>query len=243
MPSPTRLTLVCFPHAGGGLGRYRGWRDALPDGVEVVLPDLPGREARLFDDPLPDVASMSCRAIEDLAAVIARSERLAIAGLSYGALVAYDMAARLEASGKRVEAVFAASQRSPATPLPHINWRSLSGDRLIAELTEIGGLSPELGDDPEFLELFLPVIRAELHASESYVRPATHDRLRCPVFVYHGTRDGAIPASSAQAWRDETDHFSWRSLEAAHFLTGPDGADLWFEALKEDLTRCTAGAL
>lgn len=47
-----------------------------------------------------------------------------------------------------------------------------------------------------------------------------------------------IPASSALAWRDETDRLSWRSLRAAHFLTGPDGADLWYEALLQDLSSC-----
>ncbi|MFF1304584.1 thioesterase II family protein [Streptomyces sp. NPDC058307] len=233
------LTLVCFPHAGGGLGRYRSWREDLPDGVEVVLPDLPGREGRLFDEPLPDVASVSAYAMRTLAAEIARTERLVFAGISYGALVAYDMAARLEASGKRVEAVFAASQRAPSTPLPPIDWRSMGDAELLGELAGIGGLSPDLTDEEELLELFLPTIRAELHASESYLKPETHDRLRCPVFLYHGTEDAVIPASSALAWRDETDRLSWRSLKAAHFLTGPDGTDLWYEALLQDLALCT----
>lgn len=238
MAGSQTLTLVCFPHAGGGLGRYRGWRDQLPDGVELVLPELPGREGRLFDEPLPDVASVSRYAMHGLAERIEGSERLAIAGISYGALVAYDMAARLEASGKKIEAVFAASQRAPTTRLPAINWRSMEDARLLAELVEIGGLSPDLEVEEELLELFLPVIRAELHASETYLRPDTHDRLRCPVFVYHGEQDAAIPASSAAAWREETDRFSWRSLEAAHFLTGSDGRDLWFEALCKDLALC-----
>ncbi|PWI45008.1 alpha/beta fold hydrolase [Streptomyces sp. ICBB 8177] len=232
------LTLVCFPHAGGGLGRFRSWREDLPDHVEVVLPDLPGREGRLFDEPLPDVASVSAYAMRTLAARIARSERLAFAGISYGALVAYDMAARLEASGKRVEAVFAASQRAPSTPLPPVDWRSMGDAELLGELAAIGGLSPDLTDEEELLELFLPTLRAELHASESYLRPGTHDRLRCPVFLYHGIEDALIPTSSALAWREETDRLSWRSLKAAHFLTGPDGTDLWYEALLQDLASC-----
>ncbi|MFD5326738.1 thioesterase II family protein [Streptomyces sp. NPDC127092] len=235
------LTLVCFPHAGGGLGRYRSWRDDLPDGVELVLPDLPGREGRLFDEPFPDVAAVSTYTLRSLAAELASSERVAFAGLSYGALVAYDMAARLEASGKRVEAVFAASQRAPSTPLPPINWRSMAERELLTELAEIGGLSPDLEGEEEFLELFLPTIRAELHASESYLRPASYDHLRCPVFLYHGTEDTAIPASSTLAWRDETDRLLSRSLPAAHFLTGPDGEDLWWEVLRQDLASCTTG--
>lgn len=235
MSSSQTLTLVCFPHAGGGLGRYRRWRDDLPDGVELVLPNLPGREGRLFDEPLPDVASVSKYVIHQLAVEIASSDRLAIAGISYGALVAFDIAARLEASGKRIQALFAASQRAPTTRLPEINWHLMDDELLLAELIAIGGLSPELGDEDEFLELFLPVIRAELHASETYLKPNSYDRLRCPIFLYHGNEDAAIPPASARAWRDETDHFSWRRLEAAHFLIGCDGKDLWYDALRKDL--------
>ncbi|MEU6842760.1 alpha/beta fold hydrolase [Streptomyces sp. NPDC046716] len=235
------LTLVCFPHAGGGLGRYRSWRDDLPDGVRILLPDLPGREGRLFDTPFPDVAAVSTYTLRSLAAELASSERVAFAGLSYGALVAYDAAARLEASGKRVEAVFAASQRAPATPLPPNNWRSMADAELLTELAGIGGLSPDLDAEEEFLELFLPTIRAELHASESYLRPASHARLRCPVFLYHGTEDAAIPVSSTLAWSDETDRLASRSLPTAHFLTGPDGEDLWWDVLRRDLAACTRG--
>jgi surfactin synthase thioesterase subunit len=229
------LSLVCFPHAGGGLARFRRWRDHLPDGVELLLPDLPGREGRLFDEPYPDVASLSECAIRQLTAEIERSDEVAVAGISYGALVAYDTAVRLEAAGKRVHAVFAASQRAPSTRLPAVNWRSMADRQLLAELIAIGGLSPELGEEEEFLELFLPVIRAELHASETYLKPADQGPLRCPIFLYHGAEDATIPSSSAHAWRDETEHFSWRTLDAAHFLLGPDGTDLWFEALHDDL--------
>ncbi|GHB75457.1 pyochelin biosynthetic protein PchC [Streptomyces cirratus] len=239
MSAPNTLTLVCFPHAGGGLGRFRSWREELPDGVELVLPTLPGREGRLFDEPFPDVAAVSEYALRSLSERIAAGERLAFAGISYGALVAYDVAARLEAAGKPVEAVFAASQRAPSTPLPAINWRSMADAELLTELAGIGGLSPDLEGEEEFLELFLPTIRAELHASESYLRPESHERLRCPVFVYHGAADSAIPAASTLAWHDESDRLTSRSLPAAHFLTGPHEEDLWWQALRQDLAQVT----
>ncbi|MFJ6721764.1 MULTISPECIES: thioesterase II family protein [unclassified Streptomyces] len=236
------LTLVCFPHAGGGLRRFRDWREDLPDGVELVLPNLPGREGRLFDEPFPDVAAVSEYTLRSLADRIAAGERLAFAGISYGALVAYDVAARLEASGKPVEALFAASQRAPSTPLPAINWRSMADAELLTELAGIGGLSPDLEGEEEFLELFLPTIRAELHASESYLRPDSHRRLRCPIFVYHGAADTAIPAASTLAWQEETDRLTSHTLPAAHFLTGPDEEDLWWHALRQDLVRTTTTA-
>lgn len=237
MSSSPTLSVVCFPHAGGGFGRYRRWRDGLPDGVRLVLPDLPGREGRLFDKPFPDIASVSTYAIESLAAELARGDRLALAGISYGALVAFDMAARLEASGTRIQALFAASQRAPTTPLPPINWHLMDDEQLLADLIDSGGMSQEMAQTKEIVELFLPVLRAELHASEIYRKPDGYDRLRCPIFFYYGNEDAVISPSAVRAWRDETDHFAWRCLEAAHFLTGSDGDDLWYEALLKDLSR------
>ncbi|UBU09320.1 thioesterase II family protein [Nonomuraea gerenzanensis] len=236
------VSLVCLPHAGGGLGRFRKWREELPDGVRLVLPELPGREGRIGDDPFPDVASMSRHLVRALTQEIEQGHSLMIAGISYGALVAFDLAARLEESGSGVAALFVASQRAPATPLPALDWRLLDDRRLLAELVAMGGLSPDLGADEEFRELFLPVIRAELHASETYRRPAAARRLRCPIFLYHGVDDATIPAASTHAWCEETPHFSWRALPAAHFLLGPDGADLWWEALRKDLALFMSGA-
>jgi surfactin synthase thioesterase subunit len=240
MTGRQRVSLICFPHSGGGMARYRGWRSNLPSNVELVLPELPGREGRLFDPPFPDIAAVSRHAIRTLARKITRSERIAIAGISFGALVAFDMATRLEAAGTRVDAVFAASQRAPSTPIPGLNWHTMDDAELLTELVAIGGLSPELERREEFLELFLPVIRAELHASGCYVRSDTCDPLRCPIFVYHGVDDAAIPSWSTYAWLHDADHVEFRNIESTHFLTGPDGADLWFGALLKDLASCTS---
>ncbi|MGX5836939.1 thioesterase II family protein [Aeromonas piscicola] len=231
------LTLVCFPHAGGGMGRYRTWGTQLPDGIKLALPCLPGREGRIMDEPLTDVSAVTEEVLRQLAPEINSGARLAIVGLSYGALVAYDVAARLEASGQRVEALFVASQRAPTTPALASNWCRMANDQLLAKLAAIGGLSAEVGENEEFLDLFLPIIRADLHASEIYMRPHVYAPLRCPIYLYHGCEDSAISAADTHAWRDETAQFSLRSLNCGHFLTDEGGADLWLEAVRQDLEQ------
>lgn len=240
MSGSQTLTLVCFPHAGGSPARYRRWRDQLPDDVELLLPLLPGRERRLFETPYSDVASVSRHVIDELGATLADRDHLAFAGLSYGALVAYDLAVRMQATGKQIRGLFAASQRSPRLLPPQADWHLMDDDALLAELHTYDGMASlqrDLGEE-EFRELFLPTLRADLRASETYLKPAGHARLRCPVFVYHGTDDVSVPPAFAWAWKAESDDFSWRSIESDHFLTGPDGADLWFDALIKDLMLC-----
>jgi pyochelin biosynthesis protein PchC len=219
------------------MGRYRGWRTQLPDGVKLVLPCLPGREGRIMEEPLADVAAVTEDALRKMRSEIDSGNRLAILGLSYGALVAYDVAAQLEASGRQVEALFVASQRAPTTPAPAANWHLMDDLDLQSKLTAIGGLSEEAGADDEFMDLFLPIIRTDLHASETYVRPRGYAKLRCPIYLYHGSADAAISARDAHAWRDETEQFTVHTLNAGHFLTEEDGKDLWYEAMLPDLAK------
>ena len=47
-----RARLLCLPPAGAGAQFFRGWSDALPDGVEVLALRLPGRESRLREAPI-----------------------------------------------------------------------------------------------------------------------------------------------------------------------------------------------
>ena len=45
-PTAPAVRLFCFSYAGGGTSVFRGWRDHLPEGVEVCATQLPGRETR-----------------------------------------------------------------------------------------------------------------------------------------------------------------------------------------------------
>ncbi|SHG61123.1 pyochelin biosynthetic protein PchC [Massilia sp. CF038] len=214
------------------MGRYRSWRASLPDQVKVVLPILPGREGRLLDLPHEQVSAVTDEVMQQLAGALAGT-RIAIAGLSYGALLAYDLAARLEAAGHQVEALFVASQRAPTTAAPVLNWHAMDQQHLLDKLRQIDGLEANMNE--EFLDLFLPVIRADLRASETYLQAARQAPLRCPIYLYHGSADPAISAADAAPWCRESGQFFSRSLEAGHFLLGPAGDDLWLEALQADL--------
>lgn len=46
-----RVRVICFPYAGGHTATYRSWVNALPDSVEVVRVQLPGRSGRSAELP------------------------------------------------------------------------------------------------------------------------------------------------------------------------------------------------
>src|SRR6476469_1550245 len=84
-PRPAaRLRLICLPAAGGGASRYRDWPAHLPDDVEVVSVQLPGRENR-FDEPVIDAMEpLVGRLLDELAGSLVAP--FALFGHSIGAL-------------------------------------------------------------------------------------------------------------------------------------------------------------
>ena len=54
-PDTVRRRLICLPFAGGGPATYRLWPRCLPDDVEVLAAQLPGREVPRRGEPLDRV--------------------------------------------------------------------------------------------------------------------------------------------------------------------------------------------
>src|SRR6478736_8822895 len=48
------IRLFCFHYAGASASIFRSWDEAMPDGIEVVAVQLPGREYRLDEALLTD---------------------------------------------------------------------------------------------------------------------------------------------------------------------------------------------
>jgi surfactin synthase thioesterase subunit len=164
---------------------------------------------------------------------------IALAGISFGALLAFEIGCRLHERGVPPVALFLASQRALKAPSIDRSWHKLPDAQLIAQMVEIGGLDEELAGHAELIEIFLGVIRADLQASETYVSPA-RPRLDCPLFIYRGVGDPAVSDEDMEAWRGETSGpVAIRRLPAGHFLTaGAD--DLWLAALRADLASLPA---
>src|SRR5262245_54066185 len=96
-----RLRLFCFPWSGANASVYRDWAQSLPDEIETVAVQLPGRSSRRDEAPVDRLAPLAvqiARAIGD--ELGERPGRFALFGHSLGALLAYEVARRLVAAGR-----------------------------------------------------------------------------------------------------------------------------------------------
>ncbi|MCG8915267.1 alpha/beta fold hydrolase [Actinokineospora sp. PR83] len=192
--------LVCLPHAGGSATAYFALSAALSPRVEVLAAQYPGRPGH------PDTGD--AESIDELAdrittATLAHADSpIALFGHSMGATLAFEVARRLEAQGVPPVALFASGRRAPSVHRPG-SVHLYNDEELLAELKEVGG--PDTGPpvDEEVLRAFLPAIRRDYRAIETYTyRPGPG--LRCPIVALTGDRDPRVGVDDMRSWRSHT---------------------------------------
>src|SRR5690606_28289447 len=94
---PPSIRLVCFPYAGAGASMCNGWTDYLADDIELLAIQLPGRENRLREEPLQELAPLK----KELEAILPHYFDLPMAlfGYSFGGTIAFEVAREMNDHG------------------------------------------------------------------------------------------------------------------------------------------------
>lgn len=212
-----KLRLFCFPYAGGGSSIFHRWPEQLPSAVEVCSIQLPGRESR--------IRTPSFRMMGPLIEAVTRSispyldKPFALFGHSLGALVAFELARKLETfHGPRPAAFFASAADAPNTRRSVPILHGLPDDELMKKLLALYGTPHEVIQHAEVVQLLLPAIRADLHVFETYTyEPGLP--IRCPIWAFGGTQDEQVRSWALEGWRKETTAaFSLTMFTGDHFF-------------------------
>ncbi|WP_344525887.1 thioesterase II family protein [Streptomyces albiaxialis] len=214
--------VVCLPHAGGTAGYYAPWGTELPRGVELSAVQYPGREDRILEPP---PARLDALVADIAAALLPLTDRpLTLYGHSLGAVVAYEVARRLEtAYGVTPAHLVVSGRRAPSVPVCGDLHRR-PDEELVAELARLGGTRAELLRDPGVRSVLLPAVRADFALAETYThRPGPP--LACPVTAVIGTADTEVDEAQARRWAAHTTGaFAFHALPGGHFFSVPDRA-------------------
>jgi surfactin synthase thioesterase subunit len=211
------LRLFCLPFAGVGASAYRGWAQDLPTGTELLLVQPPGREARLREAAISDVSRLA-HEIADAIAPFA-SQPFALFGHSLGGLVAFEVARTLRqrALGAPVR-LFASACRAPHLPHPFPPLHALDESDMLLRVNERydGSVPAVVLESAELRELFVPALRADFAALETY-RYGTQLPLTCPISVFGGRLDRTLARESLEAWSVHTSgEFRLRLVDDGH---------------------------
>ncbi|MCX5195608.1 alpha/beta fold hydrolase [Streptomyces sp. NBC_00249] len=224
-PRPdSAVRLVCLPHAGGSASFYLPMARTMPDFVDVLCVQYPGRQDRRTEPLLDTVPAL---ADQVFTALLPWADRpLAYFGHSMGASVAYEVARRFEREkGVVAAALFASGRRAPSAPR-HETAHLLDDRGLIEEVKSLSGTDTRLLGDDEVLRMVLPAIRADYRAAETYT-PEPGEPLHCPVVAMIGSDDPKVTEAEAAAWSTHTEGpFALRVFSQGHFYLVRDQAEV-----------------
>jgi len=229
LPRPVpgaRARLFCFPYAGGSASLFREWCDCLSPEIEIVAVQLPGRGTRYPEPLLRD----TCDLVRDIHAEIPcwLGKPYGMFGHSMGAIIAYELAHLLQNDRHlRPFRLFVSGKRAVHLPrsaglLNH----QLPDPEFLQLLKEYGRHDAGIYENPELIELMMPIWRADFELAETY-RFRSREPLNCPVTAYGGTTD---------KWVSEQDLLHWQALTAGEFSHRMfDGGHLFIHSQQKSL--------
>lgn len=233
---PGSLKLFAVPYAGRGASLYYPWRALVPQWIELVAVQLPGREARLQETTInriePLIAQLSNAILTEI------NGPYALFGHSMGALVCFELTRRLRELGAPLPSALALSgHQSPTLPRTESPLHMMSDADFIAAMQErYDGIPQAVLDRPELLQLLLPTLRRDIEALEHF-RFAAGAPLPVPFLLYGGTEDAQTYGERLDAWRELTSGpVTLRRFPGGHFYLQENPAEV-VVALVSDLTR------
>lgn len=218
------MRLFWFHHAGGSAASFRAFRGIFPSQVDVTFVEYPGRGRWFSQAPIEALDTLVDHLLPRIEHALASP--FAFFGHSMGALVAFELARRLEARRMPLPRWMGLSG-SPSPRWPGRIGRAmhLLGDaQLCAELRALGGTPEEVLDSPELVRIVLRALRADYKVAETWSAPPA-SFLRVPTTVYGGSDDRDVPRLALERWEDEVGApFGVRMFPGGHFylLYQPD---------------------
>ncbi|MFI6846768.1 thioesterase II family protein [Kitasatospora sp. NPDC050467] len=211
------VRVICFPHIGAGASIYNEWADRLPAGAELCAVRFPGRENRLDEPPIEEMPEL----LETLGSVLApvTQGRFVLFGHCSGSLVAFEFARWLRAQGRpQPELLVVSSIEAPAVRSIESPLHLLPREELFEQVASFGGVAPGVLGDPDLMEMFEPVLRADYRLIER-APYAPGLPLDVPIAVAGGMHDHFVTYESMAAWRWETTRpFSLHMYPTSHFV-------------------------
>jgi surfactin synthase thioesterase subunit len=196
------VRLICFAHAGAGAQAFASWVKFSPPGVGIWPLQYPGRYSRLRERPHTSMEEL-------VAEVVPITQQLgtmpyAFFGHCLGALVALEVAYAQQCIGAKLpNRIFVSSMAAPAGGERRVRSHQLTDRAFLKRVEELGGLAPEIAEEPELVELILPALRADFQIYETY-RFDDKPPLDVPITVVAAENDPFISREQFQRWSSRT---------------------------------------
>lgn len=194
--------LLCIPFAGGGAAAYHPWVNGVLPGVELIRIRLPGRESRLREPLIDEFDAIIGLLVQELIPWL--DLPFFLYGHSMGALLAFELARELRRTRGILPArLFVGGFRAPHLPPPDSPFSHLPTPAFLDRVLQYGGIPSLILNEPELMDIFVPILRADFRIIESYVYKE-EPPLECPITAFGGMSDPKVTKDRIDAWRIQT---------------------------------------
>lgn len=197
------IDLFCFPYAGGSSAAYSSWNKYLNNHIKLRPIELAGRGKRIgtpFYNSFVEAVEDVFREIK----TILNGTKYALFGHSMGAILIYELMNKIYDEGLQKPLYIFLSGANP----PHIGesrtLHMLSDEKFKNEIIVLGGLPKEYLEHKEFLDFFIPLIKADFKIQEEYKPKVIKNRWDVEMSVFNGKYDTEVMLEKSNEWKDYT---------------------------------------
>lgn len=195
------MKLFMFPFSGGSFYAYRAYFQYLPAWLEMIPVEYPGHGRRMGEPLLTDMNEI----VDDIYDAVKNElgTPYAFYGHSMGASVGYLLARKIRDENRASPVhLFMSGRRGPSCESDKQS-HTLPDDLFLQKVCSYGGIPDEILNEKELLDLFLPIMKADFKAIETYrYHPA--EPLSVPMTVMIGESDTEVSKENALNWQKET---------------------------------------
>jgi len=195
-----KVILFAIPYAGGSMYSFNILKKYCPDFIDFCPIELPGHGARINDSLRSDIHEI----VEDLYSQIERRITVPYAffGHSMGSIIIYLLAKKITSFKKPLPSqLFVSGKAGPSTK--SLTKRHLfSDEELKEEIKKLGGTAKEVIENEDLINYFIPIIRADFQALETY-KHSNSLRLNVPITVLVGEDDN-LNMKDVLSWQEES---------------------------------------
>lgn len=213
-----KTKLFCFPYAGGSSMVYSKWKNRLEASIELIPVELNGRGKKYGKTLYDSMDEVAVDIYDSISGEIEESE-YALFGHSMGSLIALEIALKaLEKKTKPPKHIFFSGQKAPHIKKDEVYRYTLPDDEFVDEIVKLGGTPKELFENPELLDVFLPILRSDFKVVETYEYKHDFIKLPCDITVINGSQD-RFTVDEIAGWREHTDKAcKIVTLKGGHFF-------------------------
>ncbi|UZO79156.1 thioesterase domain-containing protein [Aquimarina sp. ERC-38] len=197
------VTLICLHYGGGNRFSFLKLKEFLDQSIEMKSLEIPGHGKRLNEPLLTDLELIAKDVFEQIKPILDDNEYI-LYGHSLGGTVLFLVTRLLQTNNFKMPGhLIVSGCKGPK--FNHVRSSTchlLNDEDFKLELKKLGGFPKEALENDELLTFFLPILRADFKAIETY-QYKTEEPFKVPITVLSGLNEN-ITLEELESWKDET---------------------------------------